>query len=194
MYCRSLFYLLSVYMIITSPFPCFCWHSKRWQIYLHKCKHKLPNAVSKNTVRGDCVKTNAVSHNFTLLTLHLQTQLGQTNSQNNMSESFISFNSFSQFVIVPSCVLYRWLFLSFVPPLYSATWRIKRLQHLHPCVCPSVLENNTRPNFLVRLTSYRGWQGSPAILRPHQLAVPCWSQWNMPGRQGTGVKCSVEVC
>lgn len=77
-------------------------------------------------------------------------------------ESFIIFECWTQFVRV---LLLNMSFITFLlSPFCSATWGINRLHLLHPCVCPSVLENNTAPNILVRPASYRGGQGSPDIL------------------------------
>ncbi len=83
-------------------------------------------------------------------------------------------------------------FFSFHPPFLCL--KDKRLHLIHPCVCPPVPENDTTPMLLVKLVSYGGGQGSVAVLSPLQLAAPCWCQWEMPGRQRTGVKCPVKVC
>lgn len=90
------------------------------------------------------------------------------------------------------CSFAPWLSFFFHPPFLCL--KDKRLHLIHPCVCPPVPENDTTPMFLVKLVSYRGGQRSVAILSPLQLAAPCWSQWEMPGRQGTRVKCPVKVC
>lgn len=148
----------------------------------------------KVNIKRDWVETCCIAESiFTSLALHLETQtIWARPAAKIKPESFIIFVHCTQFVRV---LLPNMSFNSFLlSPFYSATWRIKRLHLLHPCVCPSVVENNTTQSFLVRPASYGGGQGSPAILRPHQLAVPCWSQWDMPAIQGTGVKCFVEMC
>lgn len=160
------------------------------------CFREYSNRNKSKYKRGLCENNCRVAHFYIACVAFANSNnLGQTNGQSSFSESFIIFPRSPKFARVPKGVLHRWLLrtLFSIFTLYSATWRIKRLRLLHPCVCP-VLENNTTPNFLVRPASYRGGKGSPAILRPHHLAVPCWSQWDMPGRRGTGVKCPVEVC
>lgn len=148
-------------------------------------RHSDNKAIKiKVNMKRDCVETCCIAESaFTLLALHLQTQydLGRTNSPN---KAWVIHYSCMSYPVCQSSAPLHVLHQLSTFTLCSATWGINRLHLLHPCVCPSDLENNTTPNFLVRPASYRGGQGSPDILRPHQLAVPCWSQWDMPARQG----------